>query len=290
MFKKGLLKFLFLLLFAGVVYGEGESCQELGSILRGEASKTDKICDIFVPRNNIVSTLNGFVLQPGIGIGLEVTVIPIKGSQKKAFDGEIALLENEIQETSIFLKNHGFNIIALHNHYLEETPKIMFLHFEKQGNPLKIAQQLRQLADMIGGFDSSTFPFTSSLDPNAINSILKLNGGIKQNGVYRADFQRPFKIDDNGAISEPECMIAIEGTMNNALIVGEIAVKVNEMQRFIKALLANGLLLTAVHNHEVSETPRVYYIHFEQFGLPATVLAQAARNALNTIHVEKEGQ
>jgi hypothetical protein len=289
MLKRILCGTLLSLLFVTFSYSAGE-CKKLGKILGGDSSRTDNVCDVFVPRN-LTSVLGSFTLQPEIGIGLETSFIaPNKKNRNyKAVDGELALLESEIQTATEFLQRHDFDIIALHNHYLFEEPRIMFLHFEKEGNAIKIAKELRQLEDLLGGFNESNTS-SSSINAHAINKILKLDGTIQPGGVYRADFQRPFKIRDSGVESEPECMIAIQGTMENALLVAEIAVKVKEIQRFIKALTDNGLIFTALHNHEVSEKPRVYYIHFEQFGQSATDLARAVRKALDTIRVEKEGE
>lgn len=80
----------------------------------------------------------------------------------------------------------------------------------------------------------------------------------------------------------------IQGSMTDALIVGEVPLKVTEVQKFIYALLEQGMLFSALHNHELSEEQRVYYIHFSLSGLPAAELASKVHHVLKTIKIEKE--
>ncbi|WP_068470811.1 DUF1259 domain-containing protein [Candidatus Protochlamydia phocaeensis] len=279
--------FVFMLLLVGKSYGES-LCDQLGTLLQGETSRHDRVCDVFVPRNDLISVLGGFTLHPEMGIGLEAEFIPIKGSrQERLVQAEIALLESEVQAVELYLIMNNFEITALHNHTLFDTPKVMYLHFSKTGNAIQIATQLRELLNAVGNFSvfgESTVP-VSFLDPATLNQILGLNGELKAGGIYRADFQRPFHVRDSGTTSEPEGMIAIQGTGASAILLGEMPLRVSEVETFIQTLLANNIIVSAIHNHEISERPRLIYVHFQQIG-PPDVLAAAVRQALNTAPVE----
>ncbi len=264
------------------------SCKDYGEILHGDATKRDNRCDVFSPRQDISIELFGFTLNPEMGLGLEAEFISTPGKRdEKQVEGEIVLLEDEVQTAAAFLDQHHFSYTALHNHFLFEEPKVLFMHFDKTGDGKHIARELRQLENLIGVFESSGGSSSSSddtLSATQLNQILDLHGSIK-NGVYVADFDRPFKIEDEGVKSEPEGMIAIQGDSENAVIVGEVPVKVKEIDIFIEKLVQNDIQLTALHNHEVGEEPQVYYIHFEQQG-PAYDLARRVHRALKTIKIE----
>lgn len=301
--KNKVISFLFaMLLLVSTGYAGTERnrnlCDKLASILQGEASEQDRVCDVFVPRNDLASVLEGFTLQPEIGIGLEIEFIPFTRSNnhngrrtRRLVQGEIALRETEIVFAESFLLANGFEITALHNHYILETPKIIFLHFSKAGNPFKIARTLRDLANSIGNFGTAGENLTpiNSLDPVTLNNILGLNGEIKAGGVYRADFQRSFRIRENGTSHEPDGLIAMEGTSALALITGEVPLRPEEVNPFIQAIVSNGLVVSAVHNHELTERPRIFYVHFQQIGFP-NVLANAARQALDLISIDRDDQ
>ena len=66
---------------------------------------------------------------------------------------------------------------------------------------------------------------------------------------------------------------------NRAFVNGDIALKPNELDPFISALLRNGLTLQAEHQHLYDFNPMVWFIHFRGKGDPVK-LARALRNAL----------
>jgi hypothetical protein len=44
-------------------------------------------------------------------------------------DGDIAVLEDELQGVLLALQNTNINIVAIHNHMTHEQPRMLFLHF-----------------------------------------------------------------------------------------------------------------------------------------------------------------
>jgi hypothetical protein len=64
-----------------------------------------------------------------------------------------------------------------------------------------------------------------------------------------------------------------------ALFNGDLALKPSELQRFIDALLANGLVFQAFHQHLPDFDPMVWFMHFRGVGHPLD-LARAAHNAI----------
>ena len=52
------------------------------------------------------------------------------GSDDKAIvDGDFAMLEGEVQGLLKTLRAAGINIVAIHNHMINETPRYVFLHY-----------------------------------------------------------------------------------------------------------------------------------------------------------------
>jgi hypothetical protein len=47
-----------------------------------------------------------------------------------------------------------------------------------------------------------------------------------------------------------------------AVATGDFSVLARQLQPVLRALAANGITATAVHNHLVGATPNVYYAHF----------------------------
>lgn len=60
--------------------------------------------------------------------------------------GETVILQEEINEFITILRSHGILITALHNHWLFDDPRLMYIHFESISNPLTFA---RNVADAL---------------------------------------------------------------------------------------------------------------------------------------------
>jgi hypothetical protein len=66
-----------------------------------------------------------------------------------------------------------------------------------------------------------------------------------------------------------------------ALFNGDIALKPNEVNRFIDAIFTNGLTFQAEHQHFYDLNPPIWFIHFRGTGTPVA-LASAVHNVLAT--------
>src|SRR5467141_265571 len=65
------------------------------------------------------------------------------GSDDKAVvDGDFAMLESELQNVLKALRHVDIQIVAIHQHMTEETPRIMFLHYWGVGRAADLARTL----------------------------------------------------------------------------------------------------------------------------------------------------
>lgn len=60
--------------------------------------------------------------------------------------GETVILQEEINPFISILRSHGIGITALHNHWLFDCPRLMYIHFESIDFPLDFA---RKVADAL---------------------------------------------------------------------------------------------------------------------------------------------
>jgi hypothetical protein len=66
------------------------------------------------------------------------------GSDDNALvDGDFAVLENELQPVLKTLRQHAINIVAIHSHMTDETPRILFLHYWGRGQAKDLAAALK---------------------------------------------------------------------------------------------------------------------------------------------------
>jgi hypothetical protein len=70
--------------------------------------------------------------------------------EKAAVAGDFAMLENEVASVIKALVENGIEVVAVHNHMVQEQPRIFFLHYWGIGNAEQLAHGLKSALDKIG--------------------------------------------------------------------------------------------------------------------------------------------
>jgi hypothetical protein len=121
------------------------------------------------------------------------------------------------------------------------------------------------------------------VDQKQIEQILgrtgKLNGGILVFSIPRGE-----KITDSGMEVPPSMGVATginfqPMSKNRAAITGDFVLIASEVNPVIKMLRENGIAVTALHSHMLTEEPRLFFMHFWALG-DASKLASGLRAAL----------
>jgi len=64
--------------------------------------------------------------------------------------GDIAMLESEVTPTLKALRQHGLDIVAIHQHMMNTKPTIIFLHYWGRGPADKLATGFKAALDQLG--------------------------------------------------------------------------------------------------------------------------------------------
>jgi hypothetical protein len=84
----------------------------------------------------------------GVEVGNEMGVntwAAFAGSDQQAVvDGDFAMLEGELQTVLKTMRADGINIVAIHQHMTEETPRYVFLHYWGKGRAVDLARAVRR--------------------------------------------------------------------------------------------------------------------------------------------------
>jgi biotin operon repressor len=78
------------------------------------------------------------VMGTAIGINFQPT-----GAGKAAITGDFVLTAKEVNTVLRALRDNGIEVTALHNHMLDEQPRIFFMHYWANADALKLAKGLR---------------------------------------------------------------------------------------------------------------------------------------------------
>jgi hypothetical protein len=63
--------------------------------------------------------------------------------------GETVLLQKETQKFMSALRKRGLIVTALHNHWLFEDPRLMYMHWESVEQPLKFAEKTAEAFEVL---------------------------------------------------------------------------------------------------------------------------------------------
>ncbi len=123
----------------------------------------------------------------------------------------------------------------------------------------------------------------SDADWKAVADAIGRTGDLKA-GVYRVPLPRTdLKVTVDGIPIKTGLALggwaAFTRDGSTTVVDGDFALLPEEINPAVTALLANGLEVTALHNHVILETPHVMYLHFFGTG-DAVALARGVRAAI----------
>jgi hypothetical protein len=215
-------------------------------------------------------TLDGVTIKPAFALGGWAAFKPAHGGAMVM--GDLVLLEAEITPVMTRLIENGIDVTAVHNHLLRANPATFYLHIGGHGDPVKMIAAIRT------ALEASKTPLTApapaasqpaiDLDTAQIDQIIGAKGQ-PSGGVYQIAVPRRDEISEDGTRLDPAGPLGVATAINfqptgagKAAITGDFVLLANEVNPVIKALRDNGIEMTALHSHMLTEQPRLFFMHF----------------------------
>jgi hypothetical protein len=125
-----------------VYSNEKTGCKVLEQIFGTNAKAEKGVCKVEIPRN-IPITFRGIKLSPET-MELEfIATFEQITHGKTVVTGEFSLLESEVTPVLDTLRKGNLEISAIHNHWIYEKPRIIYLHFQGVGDMKNLAQTVK---------------------------------------------------------------------------------------------------------------------------------------------------
>jgi hypothetical protein len=250
-----------------------------GDVLRFELARLDLTVTAFgqtLPQQQVATVANGYIGFKSIG-----------GSQFFV-DGSLPAQESEIEALQVAIRqDKHFHITAIVNHDIQETPKLIWLHFEAVGDGGDLASSLATALKVIHSPQGvSVIPGTNNvINPSSIlpPNFLKLfdEGFVEQlTDIFafylpRPDEHRislgPVRAETGLGVGQSfYILIPFSGGTNQATLNIEFALRADEIQPVEDTLRAGGFTIAAEHNNFVTNsndpwrgfdaTPQLYFV------------------------------
>ena len=91
---------------------------------------------------------HGMTLPAAMG-SAEAINFQSTGNGKAAITGDFVLIASEVAPVARALRDNGIEVTALHNHMLDEQPRVFFMHFWANDDAQKLAKGLRAALDKV---------------------------------------------------------------------------------------------------------------------------------------------
>ena len=230
-------------------------------------SKGD-VYKISFPRSDLSVTVEGVEVKPGLALGSWMALRSTGATT--IVDGDLVLTEDEVYPVLRELQQQGLTVTAIHNHLLQESPRIMYLHFWGEGDAAKLAGSLKQTlrrtkTPMTGSREEGT-KAEDGFDAEQLQHTLGQKGALNR-GVLHVSVPRPERITEHGMELPPSMGMATAMNFQAAgdgkvAATGDFVMVGDEVNRVARALADHGIKITALHNHLIHDSPDLFFIHF----------------------------
>ncbi|GAA0387650.1 LppY/LpqO family protein [Streptomyces luteireticuli] len=266
--------------WAGVAGTLGRS----GNMIRGLYYHTP------FPRWDLHVVSRGITLTPGLALGSHVSFARYSDGNTLVM-GDLIITECRLQKLNDALHTHGFMQTAIHKHLLAHTPALWWTHIHTQGrDPVRMARGLRAVVEATGTPPPPppARPRPIDLDTVGIDRALGVPG-TTANGVHACTFIRRETIVDHNRALPPGLGATTAFTFQplgggRAALSGDFAMVSGEVHDVLTTLRHGSIDLVELHNHGLTEEPRLFFLHLWAVG-DGVALARSLRRAVSLTNV-----
>ena len=265
------------LLLPILVRAQGVTSGPIDEALGRSGQKTGDVYKVSFPRSDLHVSVHGVAVKPGLALGSWAAFL---GTDDNAMVmGDLVLLEGELNPVIEKLRSSGFDISAVHNHLMEESPKVLYAHYMGHGPAVQLATSLRAalavsktpLEKPAAAAEEAAPPAWVKAVEDAVGRKGTFKGGVLSYGVARSD-----TITMGGKTIPPAAGVAEAinfqaADSGNVATTGDFVLTAEEVNPVISELQGHQISVTALHSHMLTEQPRLFFMHFWSVGSPETV-------------------
>jgi hypothetical protein len=278
-----------MLVFPFVAAAQGLETAKIDEALGRSGQKSGDVYRFGFPRTDLHVTVAGLEIRPGLALG---SWAAFSGSDDNAsVMGDLVLLEDEVSTVMAKLRASGFEITAVHNHVLNETPHVLYLHYLGHGKAVDLARLLRAaLAESKTPLEKPAASSSASAEvpafAKAVEDTLgtkgRYAGGVLAFGIPRAETITESGMTLTGAQGVAESINFQEAGAGKVATTGDFVLTAEEVNPVISALQQHNIQVTALHSHMLTEQPRLFFMHFWAVG-PVESVAQGIKAGLSHV-------
>jgi hypothetical protein len=247
---------------------------------------------VALTRNDLQVTSYGVAIKPGLSLG-GYAVFVRYATNETLLMGDLVITETEVPKVTDVLQAHGIAQTALHKHLLEQSPPVWWTHIHGMGDATQLAQGLKAAMDATTIGPATPSPAQQppvDIDVAGVQQALGRKG-TQDSGLLKYSIPRKDQVVEDGRVL-PALTLNLTTVINfqpvgdgKAAINGDFILTDPEVQKVIQALRAGNIQIVELHNHGLTEQPRLFYMHFWAVD-DAVALARTLRPALDATNLQ----
>jgi hypothetical protein len=243
-------------------------------------------------RNDLQVSTDGVAIKPGLSLGGYAAFVRYDNNETLLM-GDLVITEAELPKVTDALQSHGIAQTALHKHLLEQTPPVWWTHVHGMGDATQLAQGLKAALDATSIGPAAPPPAQQppvDIDTAGVEQALGRKG-TPDGGLLKYSIPRKDAIVEDEHVL-PAASLNLTTVINfqpvgggRAAINGDFILTDTEVQKVIQALRAANIRIVELHNHGLTEQPRLFYMHYWAVD-DAVTLAKGLRPALDATNLQ----
>jgi len=248
---------------------------------------------VALTRNDLHVTSYGVDIKPGLSLGGYAAFARYDNNETLLM-GDLVVTEVELPKVTDALQSHGISQTALHKHLLEQSPPVWWTHIHGMGDATQLAQGLRAALDATSIGPAIPPPAQQPPVDIDVAGVQQAMGrkGTQDGGLLKYSIARRDQVVEDGHVL-PASSLNLTTVINfqpvgggRAAINGDFILTDPEVQKVIQALRAGNIQIVELHNHGMTEQPRLFYMHFWAVD-DAVALARTLRSALDATNLQQ---
>jgi hypothetical protein len=277
------------LLITGNIFAQQSDWSEVEKVFGKKGTVQDNVFKITFPRSDLKVKVGNTSVAPGLVLTSWIGMMKMGSSTMMM--GDLVLQDKEVSAVISKLVSENLQMTALHNHLVNETPAIKYIHFSGNADAVKLAEEIKSVLAITATPLTTSPPQAQTANPDwtKVETILGTSG--KKNGnILQYSFPRNEKLTESG-MEMPAYMgmatgINFQMDSSKAAIAGDFVLLAEEVNPVVKTLTENGITVTAIHNHMLFDNPHLFMMHFWAVDAPEK-LASGLKAALAKINSKK---
>lgn len=243
------------------------------------------------PRWDLYVESKGVHVTPGLALASHASFAAYDDGQTLLM-GDMVVPERALEGFLDDLSATGIMVTAVHKHLLAHSPQLWWVHACAVGSrPVDLALGLRSALTRAGTPPPAPVPAQGTLDLDCAGIDAALGARGAANGeVYTTVFVRREPIVDGGRLLPPGLGSTTAVNFQpvgagRAAVNGDFAMTAQEVAPALAALRRGGLAVASLHNHGLTDEPRLFFTHFWAVD-DAVRIAQALGDAVALTNVK----